>query len=83
MIVHRVIVRRIVVTDRAAEAVEGRRPAQASSAPAPARFGACGPRHHGLVMNELVFPSMGTTVRLLADAPLEPIRPGSRRSPLG
>jgi thiamine biosynthesis lipoprotein len=27
-------------------------------------------------MNELVFPSMGTTVRLLADAPLEPIRAG-------
>ena len=27
-------------------------------------------------MNELVFPSMGTTVRLIADAPLEPIRAG-------
>jgi thiamine biosynthesis lipoprotein len=27
-------------------------------------------------MNELVFSSMGTTVRLLADAPLEPIRAG-------
>jgi FAD:protein FMN transferase len=27
-------------------------------------------------MNELIFPSMGTTVRLLADAPLEPIRAG-------
>ncbi len=27
-------------------------------------------------MNELVFPSMGTTVRLIADAPLEPLRAG-------
>jgi thiamine biosynthesis lipoprotein len=27
-------------------------------------------------MHELIFPSMGTTVRLLADAPLEPIRAG-------
>ena len=42
-----------------------------------------GPGHHGLVMNELAFPSMGTTVRLLADAPLEPLRAGSRRSPRG
>ena len=29
-------------------------------------------------MNELVFPCMGTTVRLLADAPLEPLRAGHR-----
>jgi FAD:protein FMN transferase len=27
-------------------------------------------------MNELTFPSMGTTVRLIADAPLEPVRRG-------
>ena len=27
-------------------------------------------------MNELTFPCMGTTVRLIADAPLEPIRAG-------
>jgi FAD:protein FMN transferase len=30
-------------------------------------------------MNELVFPCMGTTVRLLADAPLEPVRAGIER----
>jgi FAD:protein FMN transferase len=30
-------------------------------------------------VNELVFPSMGTTVRLIADAPLEPIRAGIER----
>ncbi len=30
-------------------------------------------------MNELVFPCMGTTVRLLAELPLEPLRAGIER----
>ena len=93
MIVHRVIVRSVIVTERAPRGGALRRrsragaaapaPAPAPSAPAApaparagARTGARRARHHGVVVNELVFPCMGTTVRLIADAPLEPVRAG-------
>ena len=97
VIIHRVIVRRVIITDPAPTPA----PVAAAPAPAPApsppprasrpRPGAgsragprrARPRHHGLLMNELVFPSMGTTVRLLADAPLEPLRAGIEASRRG